>query len=109
MPCATVGIKCKWSSRPRQLACAAPKLKLLIVTGDDFGRSHEVNEAIERCHVAGFLTQASLMVNEPFADEAVRIAQRHPALRVGLHLTLCDGRASVVSAITNEEGEFCPA
>jgi hopanoid biosynthesis associated protein HpnK len=81
-------------------------LKHLIVTGDDFGRSHEVNEAIERCHEAGFLTQASLMVNEPHAEEAVRIAQRHPALCVGLHLALCDGRASVPSAITNGTEEF---
>ncbi|MEP6672859.1 MAG: ChbG/HpnK family deacetylase [Chthoniobacter sp.] len=81
-------------------------MKHLIVTGDDFGRSHEVNEAIERSHAAGFLTQASLMVNEPCAEEAVRIAQRHPGLCVGLHLTLCDGQASTVSAITNEAGEF---
>jgi len=81
-------------------------LKSLIVTGDDFGRSHEVNEAIERCHEAGFLTQASLMVNEPAAEEAVRIAQRRPALCVGLHLTLCDGRASAVSALTDASGAF---
>ncbi len=46
------------------------------------------------------------MVNEPCAEEAVRIARRHPALCVGLHLTLCDGRASAVSAITNDAGEF---
>ncbi len=87
-----------------KFARAARKLKHLIVTGDDFGRSHEINEAIERSHVAGFLTQASLMVNEPCAEEAVRIARRHPALSVGLHLALCDGRASTVSAITNEAG-----
>jgi hopanoid biosynthesis associated protein HpnK len=84
-------------------------LKQLIVTGDDFGRSHKVNEAIERCHEAGFLTQASLMVNEPCAEEAVRIAQRHPGLCVGLHLTLCDGRASAVSAITDDMGALIPS
>jgi len=82
-------------------------LKHLIVTGDDFGRSHEVNEAIERAYGAGFLTQASLMVNEPCVEEAARIAARHPALCVGLHLTLCDGRASSVSKLTNAAGEFC--
>lgn len=92
--------------RHREFARAARKLKHLIITGDDFGRSHEVNEAIERCHEAGFLTQASLMVNEPCAEEAVRIVQRHSALCVGLHLTLCDGRASGVSAITDDSGAF---
>ncbi|MDR3404973.1 MAG: ChbG/HpnK family deacetylase [Chthoniobacter sp.] len=81
-------------------------MKYLIVTGDDFGRSHEINEAIERSHTTGFLTQASLMVNESCAEEAVRIAQRHPELCVGLHLTLCDGRASAVSALTNDAGDF---
>lgn len=66
----------------------------LILTGDDFGRSAAVNEAIEQWHRAGALTQAGLMVNEPCAEEAVAVARRNPALRVGLHLTLCDGRAS---------------
>lgn len=84
-------------------------MKQLIITGDDFGRSHEINEAIESAHAAGFLTQASLMVNEPCAEEAVRIAQRHPALCVGLHLTLCDGRASTVSRITDDKGAFIPS
>ena len=46
------------------------------------------------------------MVNEPCAEEAVRIAQRHPALCVGLHLTLCDGRASAGSPLTDEAGQF---
>jgi hopanoid biosynthesis associated protein HpnK len=92
--------------RRGQLAWAAPKLKSLIVTGDDFGRSSEVNEAIERCHEAGFLTQASLMVHEAAAEEAVRIARRHAGLCVGLHLTLCDGRAAAASRITNDAGRF---
>ncbi len=71
----------------------------LLLTGDDFGRSAAVNAAIEQWHGAGALTQASVMVNEPGADEAVAIARRNPALRVGLHLTLCDGRAADGSAM----------
>ncbi len=66
----------------------------LILTADDFGRSAKVNAAIERWHRAGALTQASLMVNEPHAAATVEIARRNPALRIGLHLTLCDGLAS---------------
>ena len=65
----------------------------LLLTGDDFGRSAAVNAAIEQWHRAGALTQAGLMVNEPGAEEALAIARRNPKLRVGLHLTLCDGRA----------------
>jgi hopanoid biosynthesis associated protein HpnK len=81
-------------------------LKTLILTGDDFGRSHAVNEAIARYHAAGALTQASLMVAEPHAGEALEIARRFPDLRVGLHLTLCDGRATERSALTNSAGSF---
>ena len=81
-------------------------MKHLILTGDDFGRSAAVNEAIERHHQAGVLTQASLMVNERAVEEAVRIARRNPALCVGLHLTLCDGRAARPSAITDHDGRF---
>ena len=84
-------------------------MKTLILTGDDFGRSARVNEAIERCHEAGVLTQASLMVNEPHAEEAARIAHRHPRLCVGLHLTLCAGRASQISALTDAAGNFEPS
>jgi predicted glycoside hydrolase/deacetylase ChbG (UPF0249 family) len=66
----------------------------LTVVGDDFGRSAEVNLAIERWHRAGALDCASMMVNEPGAVDAVAVARRNPSLQVGLHLTLCDGRAS---------------
>jgi predicted glycoside hydrolase/deacetylase ChbG (UPF0249 family) len=66
----------------------------LLLTGDDFGRSPEINSAIQRWHRAGALTQASLMVNEPHVSEAADIARRNPGLRVGLHLALCDGCAS---------------
>ncbi len=66
----------------------------LILTADDFGRNAGINAAIEQWHVAGAVTHAGLMVNEPGAEEAVEIARRNPKLRVGLHLTLCDGRAS---------------
>jgi hopanoid biosynthesis associated protein HpnK len=81
-------------------------LKQLILTADDFGRSPEINAAIERAHRAGFLTQASLMVNEPAAEEAARIARRNPALCVGLHLTLCAGRATGVSSLTDSQRNF---
>ena len=77
--------------------------KHLIVTGDDFGRNSRINEAVEHAHQAGWLTQASLMVNEPGVEEAARIAKRNPGLTVGLHLTLCDGLASCVSAITDRQ------
>jgi len=81
----------------------------MIVTGDDFGLDSRVNEAVERHFRAGLLTQASLMVNERGVEEAVRIARRNPGLKVGLHLSLCCGRASEPSALTDRDGRFRPS
>ena len=93
------------ATRPADRQCR----KCLIVTGDDFGRSAEVNEAVERFHRAGLLTQASLMVNEPGVEEAVRIARRNPGLTVGLHLTLCSGRASGKTPLADGRGFLPPS
>ncbi len=71
----------------------------LILTADDFGRSAEVNEAVERAHREGALTAASLMVAEPGFAEAVRIARRNPRLSVGMHLTLTDGAPKLDPAL----------
>jgi hopanoid biosynthesis associated protein HpnK len=94
------------SERKTQDAKTARLLKQLILTADDFGRTPEINAAIERAHRAGFLTQASLMVNEDAVEDAVRIAQRNPGLGVGLHLTLCAGHASQPSPLTDRTGQF---
>lgn len=64
----------------------------LVVTADDFGLSHEVNDAVEIAHRTGILTAASLMVAEPALDDAVRRARSMPGLAVGLHLALVDAR-----------------
>lgn len=67
-------------------------LKRLIVTGDDFGLSIPVNEAIEGAHRDGILTAACLMVGAPAAADAVVRAKRIPNLAVGLHIVLARGR-----------------
>ena len=69
----------------------------LTVTADDFGLAREVNDAVEIAHRDGVLTSASLMVAEPWAADAVERARRLPRLRVGLHLTLVEGRAVLPS------------
>jgi hopanoid biosynthesis associated protein HpnK len=69
--------------------------KFLIVTADDFGLHPAVNEAVEQAHRGGILTAASLMVSAPAALDAVRRARELPNLRVGLHLVLADGLATL--------------
>ncbi len=74
------------------IVTATPK-RSLVVTADDFGRSREVNEAVEIAHRDGILTAASLMVAEPWCADAVLRARKLSGLAVGLHLTLVEGRA----------------
>jgi len=85
-------------------------MKSLIITADDFGASSQVNEAVERAHVQGVLSAASLMVSAPGAAEAVAIAQRTPSLAVGLHLVLVEGRPTLppdqVPDLVDESGLF---
>jgi hopanoid biosynthesis associated protein HpnK len=69
--------------------------KFLIVTADDFGLHAAVNEAVEQASCAGVLTAASLMVAAPAAADAILRARRMPKLRIGLHLVLADGRATL--------------
>lgn len=71
---------------------AESALRRVIVTADDFGLAVPVNEAVERAHRDGVLTAASLMVAEPAAGDAVRRAAAMPALGVGLHVVIVDGR-----------------
>jgi hopanoid biosynthesis associated protein HpnK len=73
----------------------ATATRRLIVNADDFGRSPSINLAVIRAHREGILTTASLMVNEPSADEAVRLARENPRLGVGLHLALVCGAAAL--------------
>lgn len=64
----------------------------LIITADDFGAAAQVNAAVESAHRHGVLSAASLMVGGEAMADAVEKANHLPALRVGLHLVLVDGR-----------------
>jgi chitin disaccharide deacetylase len=71
-----------------------------------------VNEAIVEAHRKGILTTASLMTGAPFSQDAVERARRHPSLRVGLHLTLVEGRSTAdprqIPDLADANGVFSP-
>ena len=85
-------------------------MKRLIVNADDFGIAPEVNEAVERGHREGVLRAASLMVGAPAAGDAIERARRLPALAVGLHVVLVNGRPVLpperIPDLVDERGEF---
>lgn len=82
----------------------------IIFSADDFGLTLAVNEAVERAHTQGVLTQASLMVAAPAAADAIARARRLPSLNTGLHLVLVDGDSLLghekLPHITTPDGKF---
>ena len=65
----------------------------IIINADDLGFSPQVNSAILRCAEQGTVTAASVMVNMPFAEDALRQVQRRmPQLSLALHFTLTSGK-----------------
>ncbi|HZU25602.1 MAG TPA: ChbG/HpnK family deacetylase [Bryobacteraceae bacterium] len=63
-------------------------MKLLVINADDFGFTGDVNAGILDAHCRGVLTATTLMAYGAAFDDAVQLAARHPALDVGVHLTL---------------------
>ena len=82
----------------------------LIVNGDDFGSSREVNDAVMLAHRRGILTSTSLMVSGRACEHAVALAKDHPGLAVGLHVTLADGHPlmppSEIPHLVGKNGTF---
>src|SRR5688572_26883014 len=81
----------------------------LIVTGDDFGMSPQVNAGILRAHRNGILTGASLMVTGTAWREAVELARAQPTLSVGLHVTLAGLRYFFSRRAREQVAEECRA
>jgi hopanoid biosynthesis associated protein HpnK len=86
------------------------KPRRLIINGDDFGASTEVNEAVILAHRRGILTSASMMVSGQAYEHAVILASENPSLAVGLHVTCADGhpvmRPSEIRHIVGRNGTF---
>ena len=85
---------------------------LLIIHADDFGISESVSKCIAECFAKGWVTETSLMVNMPYADDAVELARKNGfADRVGLHLNLSQGMPMTAEIrrfprLCNPDGSF---
>lgn len=86
------------------------KLRRLIVNGDDFGISREVNEAVILAFRSGVLTSTSLMASGEAFGHAVALAKENPGLAVGLHVTCVNGRPvlpfSQIPHVAEKTGAF---
>ena len=60
----------------------------LLIRTDDAGMSHSVNVALQRLIDTGLPVSVSVIFPGPWYQETVEILKRHPAVSVGIHLTL---------------------
>ncbi len=60
----------------------------LIIRSDDAGMSHSVNMGLRRLIETDLPVSVSIMFACPWYQEMVEILKRHPAVAVGIHLTL---------------------
>jgi predicted glycoside hydrolase/deacetylase ChbG (UPF0249 family) len=95
-----------------------PQQVYLIIRSDDAGMSHSVNMGLERLIETGLPVSVSVMFPTPWYQETVEILKRHPAVSVGIHLTLNSewknyrwgpvlGR-SAVPTLVDADGYFFP-
>jgi predicted glycoside hydrolase/deacetylase ChbG (UPF0249 family) len=91
----------------------------LIIRSDDAGMSHSVNLALQQLMDTGLPLSVSVMFACPWYQETVEILKRHPAVAVGIHLTLNSewknyrwgpvaGRAAVPTLV-DADGYFFPS
>ncbi len=81
-----------------------------IFNADDFGISKGVNAAIVKAHREGILNSTSLMINQKYAAEAVKLAKEMPDLEMGLHVNLTNeypaAPAQKIPLLTDERGKL---
>ena len=84
--------------------------KKILVNADDFGRHRLINRAVAEAAERGILRSATLMPGGAAFEDAVEIARTHPALGVGIHLTLVNGNpvsaAEDIPTLVDETGHF---
>jgi chitin disaccharide deacetylase len=82
----------------------------LVFAADDMGRCSSVNEAIMEAYDNGLLTASSIMAGGACFEQAAEAVRTREGLSLGLHVTLCDGKAvlphSDIPDITTPDGYF---
>lgn len=76
--------------------------KALIINGDDFGYSDDINAGILRGFKEGIITSSSLMMPSKSLKGALKIIAENPGLDVGVHLVLAQDAP-------NDPGPLSPA
>jgi predicted glycoside hydrolase/deacetylase ChbG (UPF0249 family) len=110
-----------WAQKPPSLAEQLgypPDAKLLILHADDLAVAHAANDASFQALTNRWISSASVMVPCPWLPEVAEFASKHPAIDLGLHLTLTSewnpykwgpvAPRTMVGTLTDSLGYFFP-
>jgi hopanoid biosynthesis associated protein HpnK len=96
--------------RRRAPGCSGPAR--LIVNADDFGLRREIDLGVAEAFDRGIVTSASLVAAGESFEHAVALARARPALDLGVHLVLTEGRPVAprdrIPSLVDTQGRFSP-
>ena len=82
----------------------------LIINADDFGMNRGVTLGIVRAMRDGLVSDTTMMVGMPYAEEGAALLKAYGINRIGLHLTLTCGKpvlpASEIPSLVDSDGFF---
>ena len=85
-------------------------MKRLIVTADDFGLTHSINEGILMAVREGVVTNINLITTGDAANEAIGIIKYDKIPEIGVHLALTETRpvtsVRLIASLVDESGSF---
>lgn len=80
----------------------------LIINADDFGFSESINNGIIDAYNEGLISSTTIMINMPYAKDAILKWKENNSLGLGIHINLTQGSpiSNNVKSLVDENGIF---
>lgn len=80
----------------------------IIINADDFGFSKSINEGIVEAFKDGLISSTTIMINMPYAEDAIYKWKENTSLGLGLHINLTQGSpiSSDVKSLVDDTNTF---
>lgn len=80
----------------------------LIINADDFGFSKSINAGIIDAYKEGLISSTTIMINMPYASDAISKWKENSSLGIGLHINLTQGSpiSNDVKSLVDENNTF---
>ena len=80
----------------------------LVINADDFGFSESINRGIINAFKSGIVSSATIMMNMPSVNHAVKLYKENNGLGLGVHLNITEGKPleRKLHSVVKDNGEF---